>query len=244
MTDRIFAAARAGFDAVECHFPYDTPASEVRAALDRTKLPMLSLNTRLGVNGQQDFGVAARPDRVEEARQAIDEAIAYAASVGCLNINVVPGKTAGVLGAELCFRENLAYACERAAASDISVLIEPISQHAAPNFHCSSVEDALLTINAVGAENLKLMLDCFHTQLMQGNLEQRLRDSLPHLGHIQISAVHDRGEPDTGEIDYGYLLAAVDAMGWSGYIGAEYKPRSDTDAGLQWLETIHNHRRT
>lgn len=235
LPERIIAAGRAGFDAVECHFPYTIDSNEVAAALKTAGIPMLGLNTQLGINGQEDFGVAARPDRVEEARQYIDEAIAYAVAIDCANINVVPGKTGRTAAAESTFRGNLAYACEKAGAVGKTILIEPINTTAAPNFHCSYLEDAITTIEAVGASNLKVMLDCFHTQVMQGHLRERIKSTLPHLGHIQISAVHDRGEPDVGEIDYNYLLNEVDNMGWTGYIGAEYKPRTTTEEGLHWL---------
>ncbi len=235
LPERIIAAGRAGFDAVECHFPYEYDSADVSAALELAGLPMLGLNTKLGLNGQDDFGVAARPDRVAEARQYIDEAIEYAVAIDCATINVVPGKTGRTPEAEATFRDNLRYACDKASAVGKIILIEPINTTAAPDFHCSYLGDALSTIQAVGANNLKVMVDCFHTQVMQGHLLENIKTALPYLGHIQISAVHDRGEPDVGEIDYGYLLSEIDKLGWSGYIGAEYKPRSSTEDGLQWL---------
>lgn len=234
-TDRIAAAAKVGFEAVECHFPYDTPASEVVASLDACGLQMLGLNTRLGINGGDDFGVAARPDRVDEARGYIDEALEYAIAIGCQNVNVVPGRTARAEGSEQTFRDNLAYACERAAAVGKGVLIETINTRAAPDFHMSLTGQAVETIEAVGADNLKLMFDCFHVQIMQGDLLVQIESLLPHIGHLQISAVHDRGEPDTGEIDYPWLLAQIDRLGYAGFVGAEYRPRAMTDAGLGWI---------
>lgn len=232
---RIHAATAAGFEAVECHFPYDESAAEVKAALVDTGLPLLGLNTRLGTNGPEDFGVAARPDRVDEARGYIDEAIDYAVAVGCRNINVVPGRTGRAEGCESTYRDNLAYACERAGAAGKGVLIETINQRSAPDFHMSLTDQAVETIEAVGADNLKLMFDCFHTQIMQGDLLAQLKRLMPVLGHVQISAVHDRGEPDSGEIDYRWLLDELDALGWSGFVGAEYQPRTTTEAGLGWM---------
>lgn len=242
LPERIIAAGRAGFDAVECHFPYETDSDDVLSALRSAGIPMLGLNTRLGINGPEDFGVAARPDRVAEARRYIDEAIAYAQAIDCANINVVPGRTGRTAAAESTFRDNLAYACDKAGAVAKTILIEPINTTAAPNFHCSYLEDAVTTVQAVGASNLKIMLDCFHTQIMQGNLREHIKATLPYLGHIQISAVHDRGEPDVGEIDYGFLLREVDNMGWTGYIGAEYKARTTTEEGLQWLSQYRANR--
>ena len=239
LPERIRAAAAAGFEAVECHFPYEVEAADVAKALQETGLPMLGLNTRLGINGADDFGVAARPDRIEEARQYIDEALAYAAAIGCRNINVVPGRTGRSAECETTYRANLAYACERAATQQCGVLIEPINTRSAPDFHVSLVEQAIETIESVGKDNLRLMFDTFHIQIMQGDLLTRLTDALPHLGHIQISAVHDRGEPDQGEVDHVWLLGELETLGWQGFIGAEYQPRTTVEEGLCWMDRFH-----
>ncbi|GAB6052845.1 hydroxypyruvate isomerase family protein [Magnetospira thiophila] len=236
LPDAIRRAKRAGFQAVECHFPYDVDPQKVKAALDETGLPMLGLNTRLGINGADDFGVMSLAGREKEARGYVDEAVAYAASIGCRNINAVAGKSHHAPGAEEVYRANLAYAAQKAGERGIGVVIEPINQRDAPGYHLRSVEDGIETVRAVGAENLRLMFDCYHTQIMQGDLTERLRASLPFIGHIQIAAVPDRGEPDRGEVNYPDLLAALDAMGWDGYVGAEYLPRSTTDNGLGWLD--------
>ncbi|MEM9892180.1 MAG: TIM barrel protein [Actinomycetota bacterium] len=235
LPDRIRAAGRAGFAAVEFHFPYEFHPDEIRAAIDEAGVTMLGLNTALGANGPADFGVTARPGREDEARTVIDQAVDYAAAIGASAVNVVPGTTGGPADAERIYRHNLAYACERGAAHGLTMLIEPLSPRSAPGAHVTRVEDALATIAAVGADNLKLMLDCFHTQLNQGDLTSRLAFSLEHLGHVQIAAVPDRGEPDTGEIDYRFVLGQLDALGYTGWVGAEYHPRTTTDAGLGWL---------
>ncbi|MCP3662640.1 MAG: TIM barrel protein [Gammaproteobacteria bacterium] len=236
LPEAIYAAKNAGFEAVECHFPYEIPASSVSAALQDTGLEMLGINTRLGINGPDDFGVMAKPGRESEARGYVDEAIAYAAAIKCRNINCVPGKTGGSAEAESVYQKNLTYACEQAAANDIGIVIEPINQRDAPGYHFSLVEQGLETIQAVGADNIRLMFDCYHTQIMQGDLTERLRMALPFLGHVQFAAVPDRGEPDSGEVNYPYLLAALDDMGWQGFVGAEYRPRGSTDDGLGWLQ--------
>ncbi len=239
LPDAIRAAAAAGFDAVECHFPYEVPTADVRAALEETGLPMLGLNTRLGANGPADFGVSAMPGREEEARRDIDDAIAYAVAVDCANVHVLAGKTGGGEAAQATYVRNLDYACRQAAAHGKTILIEPINQRDAPGYHTSIVEDGLATIESVGADNLKLMFDCYHTQIMQGDLTERLRATLPHLGHVQIAAVPDRGEPDDGEVDFVYVMVALDDMGWAGHVGAEYRPRGTTDEGLGWLAAYH-----
>lgn len=235
LPEAIHAAKRAGFAAVECHFPYDVDPAAVKQALVDTGLPMLGLNTRLGANGPNDFGLMSLSGREEEARAAIDEAIAYAVAIGCRAVNCVAGKSHGAAGAQAVYEANLAYACTQAAAHGLTILIEPINQRDAPGYHLRTVEAGIETITAVGAANLRLMVDCYHTQISQGDLTERLRAALPFTGHVQIAAVPDRGEPDQGEVHYPNLLAALDAMGWDGYVGAEYHPRTTTDAGLGWL---------
>jgi len=236
LPDAIRAAKRAGFEAVECHFPYEVDPQAVKAALDETGLPMLGLNTRLGANGPDDFGLMSLAGREAEARATIDDAIAYAVAIGCRNVHCVAGKSHGAAGAQAVYEANLAQACAQAAAHGLTILIEPINQRDAPGFHLRSVEAGIETIKAVGAANLKLMFDCYHTQISQGDLTERLRAALPHIGHVQIAAVPDRGEPDAGEVNYPGLLAALEAMGWGGSVGAEYHPRgASTDAGLGWM---------
>lgn len=236
LPDAIRRAKAAGFEAVECHFPYDVDPGEVKAALIETGLPMLGLNTRLGANGAEDFGVTSLPGRQAEARDLIDEAIAYGVEIGVTNVNCVAGKSHGAPDAEAVYRENLAYAAARAAKHGLGIVIEPINQRDAPGYHLRSAGAGIETIKAVGADNLKLMFDFYHTQIIQGDLIERVRAALPHIGHIQIAAVPDRGEPDRGEVDYPEVLRALDAMGWGGYVGAEYLPRSTTDDGLGWMD--------
>lgn len=240
LPDAIRAAEKAGFDAVECHFPYEFEPETVRSALLETGLPMLGLNTRLGVNGPDDFGLMSLAGREEEARASVDEAIAYAVAIGCRTINAVAGKSHEASGAETVYRDNLAYATDKAGVHNLSVVIEPINQRDAPGYHLRSLEAGIETIRAVGAANLKLMFDCYHIQIVQGDLTERLRSVLPNIGHIQIAAVPDRGEPDRGEINYPELLRAIDAMGWAGYIGAEYHPRGTTAEGLAWMQAYQN----
>lgn len=238
MCDGIRAAAKAGFAAVECHFPYDIPTAEVLSALNETGLPMLGLNTQPGNKEAGDFGLAAVPGREEQARGYIDEAVTYASAIGCANVHVMAGRTDGGDAAESAYRENLAYACAAAAGHGLGVLIEPINHRDVPGYHLASVEAARATLDAVGADNLKVMYDCYHLQIMQGDVCARLAASLDIVGHVQFAAPHDRGEPDAGELDYGYVFDAIDAMGYQGFLGAEYKPRSTTEAGLGWLTAL------
>lgn len=231
LPEAVRAAARAGFDAVECHFPYDTDPGALSAALEDTGLPMLSLNTAPGAS----FGLAAMPGQEAEARAAIDQALDYAAEIGAGMVHVMAGKSGGGAQAEATFRANLAHACERAAAQGITVLIEPINQRDAPGYHLSHVEQAAETIAALGAPNLKVLFDCYHVQIMQGDLSRRFEAYRDLIGHVQIAAVPDRGEPDQGEVDLAWLLPR---LGHPGPIGAEYRPRSSTEEGLGWLKAF------
>lgn len=236
LPDAIRAAAAAGFSAVECHWPYTTPAAEVKTALQETGLPMLGLNTQRGDVTNGDNGVAAITGRESEARMFIEEAISYAATINCPNVHVMAGFTDRGADAQNTFCENLRYACELAKPHNITVLIEPLNHFDAPNYHLSTLDGAMQTLNSVNSEKLKIMFDCYHLQIMHGDLLRRLEQHLSHIGHIQIAAVPDRSEPDNGEVHYHNVLTALDAMGWNGYVGAEYKPRGTTEEGLNWLK--------
>jgi 2-dehydrotetronate isomerase len=232
----IHAAKAAGFDAVECHFPYDIPAAEVAQALKDTGLTMLGLNTWPGDKAAGDFGLAAVPGREEEARAAIAQAMEYAVATGTGAVHVMAGRTDGGKAAEAAFRANLAHACDLAAPHGITILIEPINTRDVPGYHLSRTDHAASIIADLAKPNLKLMFDCYHMQIMQGDLFTHLRDLMPVIGHIQIAAVPDRGEPDQGEVDYRWLMQEVDRMGYSAFVGAEYRPRSGTQQGLTWLD--------
>ncbi len=239
LPDAIRAAHAAGFDAVECHWPYDTPPEAVAAALTDTGLPMLGLNTRRGDTAAGENGLAALPGREAEARAAIDEALAYAAAIGTPNVHVMAGFAAGA-DAEATFRRNLAYACERADTAGRTILIEPLNHYDAPGYFLSTTDQALSLIEQIGAHNLKLMFDCYHVQIMEGDLTRRLETLLPHIGHVQFASVPDRGPPDSGEVNYPHIFATLDRLGWTTPLGAEYKPKGPTDATLGWLNTYRN----
>ncbi len=174
LPEAIRAAGRAGFSAVECHFPYDTPVAEVRAALDETGLPMLGLNTVRGNVTAGDFGLAALPGREAEARAAIDQAIDYARAVGAGSVHVMAGRSGGGAPAEATFRANLAHACDR-AGGDLAILIEPINQRDAPGYHLSRVEHAADIIATLGRDNLRIMYDCLPRADRAGRPDPPLR---------------------------------------------------------------------
>ena len=236
LPEAIHAAAEAGFSAVECHWPYNTAASSVQKALEKTNLPMLGLNTRRGNLDNGDNGVAAIVGREKEAYSYIDESISYAAQISCPNVHVMAGVTGKDENSDLTFQDNLRYACEQAEAHDITILIEPLNQYDAPGYHLSTLEDALDVLAKVNRKNLKIMFDCYHLQIMQGDLTRRLQQNINHIGHIQIAGVPERSEPDEGELHYPNLLKSFEQLGWNGFIGAEYKPRQSTNSGLGWMK--------
>ena len=235
LTDAIRCAKAAGFDAVECHWPYDIPASEVLTALSETKLKMLGLNTRRGNVMAGENGLSAVVGREVEARANIDEAIAYAAAIKAKNIHVMAGLSEGNQ-AHTTFIKNLAYACENAGRYEIEILIEPLNKYDVPGYFLKFTDQAIEVIDEVGVKNLKLMFDCYHVQLMEGNLTHRLEKLLPHIGHIQFASVPDRGTPDHGEINYDYVFKVISELDYDHPIGAEYKPKCPTDQSLEWMQ--------
>lgn len=234
LPDAIRAANAAGFHAVECHWPYDTPSSAVKAALKETGLPMLGLNTRRGNVEAGENGLAALPGREHEARAAIDEAIAYAAEIGARCVHVMAGFDETEAGHQ-AFIENLTYACKKAAPFELAILIEPLNRHDAPGYFLKTTDQAVRIIEAVGMPNLKLMFDCYHVGRTEGDLITRIRTLFPIIGHIQFASVPDRGPPGQGEIDYGAVFAEINRLGWVTPLGAEYKPVGATEDSLDWM---------
>ncbi|HMN87821.1 MAG TPA: TIM barrel protein [Bauldia sp.] len=236
---RIDAAAAAGFRAIELHWPYDTPAAEVKAAVARHGLTLLSVNTAVGEVGKE-MGLGAVPGREADFAAAIDQSIAYCVGTGATAIHAMAGKLPPERFAEgrKVLIENLKPAAEKAAAHGITLNLEPLNQRDAPGYFYSTLEPAAEIIAAVGAPNVKLMFDCYHVGVMQGDILKRLERFFPLIGHIQIAAVPSRAEPDEGEIAYRAVFDQIDRLGWKGWVGAEYKPRGATDAGLGWVKTL------
>ena len=234
LPDAIRAAKAAGFVAVELHWPYDTPATDVRAALDETGLMVMGLNTRRGNVAAGENGLSALPGRETEAREAIDEAITYAVEIGAPNVHVMAGNAAGA-EASAAIEAALHYACEQGELRGPGILIEPLNAHDAPNYFLRDTVQAEKVIAAVRADNLKLMFDCYHVGRTEGDVIDRLKALYPIVGHIQFAAVPDRGAPDHGEVDYTNVFSAIAALGWDRPLGAEYKPVGSTDLSLGWM---------
>lgn len=237
LPDAIRAAKAAGFDAVECHWPFGTAVGDVQAALRETGLEMLGLNTQRGDVAAGDNGLAALPSRMAEARAAIDEAIGYAAAIRARNVHVMAGFGEGE-GARAAFIDNLRYAARQAAAHNITIVIEPLNSYDAPGYFLTTTMQAARLIADVEADNLKLMFDCYHVQLMEGDLTHKLENLMPIIGHIQFASVPDRGPPDRGEIAYGHVFRVIADLGYEAPLGAEYKSAKPTDETLGWMKTL------
>ncbi len=235
LPDAIKSAKAAGFDAVECHWPYDVPAADTRKALNETGLRMLGLNTRRGNVAIGENGLSALPGREAEARAAIDEAIEYASAVGAAAVHVMAGNSSGPR-ARQAFVENLTYACECAEAKGIVILIEPLNHYNAPGYYLNGLSLAADVIREVAKQNLRIMFDFYHVQIMEGDVTRRLEALLPLIGHVQVASVPDRGAPDHGELDYGYVFERLEQLGWKAPIGAEYLTAANSVPDLAWLE--------
>lgn len=237
LPEAIRAAKAAGFHAVECHWPFDMPAAEVRQALDETGLAMLGLNTRRGNVASGDNGLCAIPGREDEARAAITEAVGYAEQVGAQAVHVMAGFAEGE-EAHRVFVQNLRFACACAQERGIGILIEPLNRFDAPGYFLKNTDQARAIIEEAGAANLKLMFDCYHVGRTEGDVLARLRDLLPIIGHIQFASVPDRGPPDHGEVNYPRVFEEVEALSWTRPLGAEYKPSGSTKESLAWLASV------
>ncbi len=235
--ERFERAARAGFQAVEFLFPYAHPASEIRARLDAHGLQLVLHNLPAGDWAAGERGIACHPDRVAEFRDGVGQALEYARALGVQQLNCLAGRTPPGLAADVVHATlvaNLRYAAGRLEAAGLKLLVEPINTFDIPGFHISGTHQALALLDEVGAANAFLQYDLYHAQRMEGELAATLRQHLARIAHVQIADNPGRNEPGTGEIHYAFLLRHLDAIGYAGWVGCEYKPSGDTEAGLGW----------
>lgn len=233
---RFEAAAQAGFIGVEMMFPYEAPAHALAAALTANRLEMVLFNAPPGDFTAGERGVAGLPGREAEFEQSLLQALAYAAQLDCSRIHVMAGLTHQ--GARRrTWVENLRRGAHLAAAAGVTLLVEPINQRDMPGYLVSRTEEALALIALVDAPNLRLQLDLYHRQIMEGDLIAAIREYAEFIAHVQIAQPPDRGEPDHGEIAFPEVLAALDDTGYQGWVGCEYHPRAGTLAGLGWLKS-------
>jgi len=235
LIQRFAAAAAAGFKAVELQFPYDHAPSAIRAEIERHGLTQLGVNTTVG-SRDGDSGLAAVPGRERDWDVVFKQALDYAVAIGGSAIHCMAGKvpTEQRPAAEKTFIANLMRSADAAGDRNITLLIEPLNPRDRPNYFLSRVEQAADVIAKVGRPNVKIQFDFYHVQIIGGDLITRFEKHQPLIGHVQIAAVPSRAEPDEGEINYPGIFAALDRLGWSGFVGCEYKPRARTEDGLGW----------
>ncbi len=236
LTERIARAAAAGFDAVECHYPFDTPPAETRRALEAAGLTMVSLNTSPGDLEKGEFGLAALPGQENRARAAIDQAIRYAAQTGCGHVHVLAGLAANLPGAAETLRRNLDHASRLASQAGVTILLEAINRLDAPGCFWRDETHVAGFVREGGWENVRLMLDCYHTLRRGGDPFEVHGRHADLVAHVQFAGFPGRAEPngDQGR-DVIADLSRIAANGYLGFFGAEYRPSGDTDAGLGWL---------
>jgi hydroxypyruvate isomerase len=236
--ERFGAARAAGFGAVELQFPYDNAPSVVKAELERHGLAMLGINTPPGSPGGES-GVAAMPGRDAEFAALFQHALDYAVAIGGRQIHVMAGKVPPDRrpAAEGVFLKNLSLAAGLAATKGITLLIEPINPRDRPDYYLNRIEHAADIVAKVGQPNLRIQFDFYHVQIVGGDLIRRFEKFLPLIGHVQIAAVPSRHEPDEGEVNYREVFAALDSLGYAGFVAAEYRPRGRTEDGLGWIRS-------
>jgi len=238
--DRFEAAARDGFAAVEFLFPYAYDAREIARRLGDHGLAQVLFNAPPGNWDAGERGIACLPGRDDEFRDGVRRALEYAQALGCPRVHVMaglvpPGATREALRAQ--YIERVRWAAEAAARAGVTILVEPINTRDIPGYFLNRQDEAHAVLAAIGSPRLKVQMDLYHCQIVEGDVAAKLRAYLPtgRVGHLQIAGVPERHEPDLGELNYPYLFDVVDALGWEGWIGCEYRPAADTSAGLGWL---------
>ena len=239
--DRFERAANAGFTAVEFLFPYAWPAAEIKSRLDAHGLSLVLHNLPAGDWDAGERGIACHPDRVEEFRAGVGRAIEYAKLLGVPQLNCLAGKAPAGVAPELLrrtFVDNLRYAAAALKGSGLKLLIEPINTFDIPGFYLHGTQQALDILDEVGADNAFVQYDIYHAQRMEGELAATMQKQLARIAHFQLADNPGRNEPGTGEINYAFLFAHLDRIGYTGWIGCEYKPAAGTEAGLGWRQQL------
>ena len=236
--DRFAAAKAAGFAAVEYLFPYDFPKDHLADRLKKHELTQVLHNLPAGEWAKGERGIACLPGREAEFREGVGRAITYAKVLGCGQLNCLAGiAPAGVDAGRVrsTLVENLRFAARELGRNGIRLLVEPINTFDIPGFNISRSAQALALFDEVGEKNLWLQYDIYHMQRMEGELAATIARLLPRIAHMQLADNPGRNEPGTGEINYDYLFRRIDELGYSGWIGCEYKPKGKTTDGLGWL---------
>jgi hydroxypyruvate isomerase len=239
---RFAAAAKAGFEAVEFLFPYDHAPQDVAQWLKESGLTNALFNMPPGDWAGGERGLASLPGREQEFRDGVARALEYAQALGTKRLHAMAGLVPAGASREQhreVFISNLRYAARELGRHGITLLIEPINPRDMPGYFLNSQADAHAICAAVGEPNLKVQLDFYHAQIVEGDLAMGLRKHFAGVGHVQIASVPERHEPDDGEVNYGYLFRLLDELGYDGWVGCEYRPRGRTEDGLGWMATLN-----
>ncbi|MBD3897819.1 hydroxypyruvate isomerase family protein [Halomonas sp. ML-15] len=235
--DRFAAAAQAGFRGVEYLFPYDHAPETLRELLDEHGLEQVLFNLAPGDWQAGERGLASLPGREAEFRDSVVEALHYAEVLGCPRVHAMAGllpANADRAAHHACYIDNLRFAAREAAKVGREVLIEPINTRDMPGFFLSRQAQAMAVLEEVGEPNLRLQFDLYHCQIMDGDLIRHLERQFAAVGHVQIAGVPERHEPNLGEVHYPAMFERLEALGYGGWIGCEYRPAGDTRQGLGW----------
>ena len=235
--DRFAAAAKDGFRGVEYLFPYEHAAGDLRGRLDAHGLTQALFNAPPGDWTKGERGIASLPGREDEFRRSIDTALDYARVLGNRRLHVMAGLIApgdDRARHRATYVANLVHAAAAAKAIGVTIVIEPINTRDIPGFFLNRQDEAHAVCAETGADNLRVQMDLYHCQIVEGDLATKMERYLPGVGHVQIAGVPDRHEPDLGELNVDYLLALLDTLGYAGWVGCEYRPKAGTSAGLGW----------
>lgn len=236
--ERFGACAADGFRAVEFLFPYEHPAQAIRDELDRHGLQQVLFNAPPGSFEAGERGIAGLPGRRDEFQQGIAQAIEYAKVLGCPRVHVMAGllkRESEFTAQRELYVDNLGWAARKLGDAGLTMLIEPINTRDIPGYLLNTQADAHAIVERIGASNLKVQMDLYHCQIVEGDVAMKIRKHLSGVGHIQIAGVPQRHEPDIGELNYPYLFELLDELGYDGWIGCEYRPKGRTSDGLGWL---------
>jgi hydroxypyruvate isomerase len=246
--ERFAEAAHAGFRAVEFAFPYDYQAREIAMRVEAQKLDVVLFNAPPGNWVAGDRGLASLPGREHDFAASVSTALRFAKVLKCSRLHVM----AGVLPHDAdeaerakrvrLFVRNLKLACEEAAAQNVTILIEPINPRDMPHYLLNTQKEAHAIREEVDCANLRVQMDLYHAQIVEGDLTAKIRRWMPHIGHFQIAGVPDRHEPDQGEINYAWMFKLLDELKYDGWIGCEYRPAQGTAAGLAWMYKLIDRR--
>ena len=238
--DRFAAAADAGFKAVEFLFPYDYSPEDVARRAGAACVQVILFNMPPGNWDSGERGITCIPGREKEFRAGVERALIYAIALGTQRLHSMAGiipKGVNPLDCRQTMIGNLQYAAEKLAPHNITLLLEAINTRDMPGFALSTQKDSFSVCEAANAPNIKMQMDLYHMQVMEGDLATKLKHYAPHCGHIQIAGCPERNEPDTGEIRYEYVFRLLDELGYEGWLGCEYRPAGRTTDGLSWMHS-------